>query len=323
MIKKERKEPLILRQLLALKTRLPSNHPKLPSINDHIKRYSAGYKGECSIDYYLSLLNEKDYCILHDLRLADPPNYFQMDTLILSKRFALILEVKNFTGELYFDSIFHQLIQKKEDGIKVFADPLLQLQRQESQFEKWLLNNGFCALPIFSVVVIANTQTKISTDQENTDVSEKVIHREFLPIKLKQIERFNKTIFLQEGEIKKLTRLILKQHTPHYSSILKKFQIAETELLKGVKCPKCGDLPLLRIHSNWYCKQCHSKHKDAHLQSLQEYYLLMNSSITSSKLREFINISSYPFATRILKSLNLSSLGRTKGRVYQLKDKEC
>lgn len=322
MIIKERKEPLILRQLVALKTRLPSNHPKLPSIDDQIQRFSAGYKGECSIDYYLSLLNEKDYYILHDLRLADPPNYFQMDTLILSKKFALILEVKNFRGELYFDSIFHQLIQKKEDEVKVFADPLLQLQRQENQLEKWLLNNGFHKLPIFSVVVIANPQTQISTNQENINVQEKVIHREFIPTKLKQIERLNQPTFLQEKEIKKLIRLLLKQHTPHYSSVLEKFQIAEAELQKGVKCPKCGKLPLVRIHSNWYCEQCHSKHKDAHLQSLQEYYLLMNSSITSSKLRDFINISSYSLATRILKALHLPSFGITKGRVYQLQDKE-
>ncbi|PKG21610.1 nuclease-related domain-containing protein [Niallia nealsonii] len=322
MIIKERKEPLILRQLLALKKRLPSNHPKLPSINDYIKRYSAGYKGECSIDYYLSLLDEKKYYILHDLRLADPPNHFQMDTLILSKKFALILEVKNFRGELYFDSIFHQLIQKKEDEIKVFADPLLQLQRQENQLEKWLLNNGFNTFPIFSAVVIANTQTKISTDQDNTHVGEKVIHREFIPAKLKQLEKLSQTIFLQEKELKRLTKLIRKQHTPHYSSVLEKFQINEAELLKGVRCPSCSKLPLLRIHSNWYCKQCHSKHKDAHLQSLQEYYLLINSSITSSKLRGFIQISSYPLATRILKSLHLPSFGITKGKVYQLKDKE-
>lgn len=321
MIIKERKEPLILRQLLALKTRLPSNHSKIPSIDDQIQRFSAGYKGECSIDYYLSLLNEKDYYILHDLRLADPPNYFQIDTLILTKRFALILEVKNFTGELYFDSTFHQLIQKKNGEVKVFADPLLQVQRQESQFEKWLLNNGFCNLPISSAVVIVNPQTKISTDQENIAIQEKVIHREFIPTKLKQIERLNKPNFLQEKEIKKLIRLLLKKHTPHYSSVLEKFQIAEAELLKGVRCPKCDKLPLLRIHSNWYCKQCHFKHKDAHLQSMQEYYLLIDSSITSSKLREFINISSYPLATRILKSLHLPSFGRTKGRVYQLKDK--
>ncbi|MGV3464645.1 MAG: nuclease-related domain-containing protein [Heyndrickxia sp.] len=38
------------------------------------------YNGEQSVDYFLSLLNEKKYFIFHDLRLQVNNHFFQIDT---------------------------------------------------------------------------------------------------------------------------------------------------------------------------------------------------------------------------------------------------
>lgn len=103
MIVKKRKVPLAIRKLRALTYRLPPNHPKLPLIMNDLKKREAGYKGECSIDFPLSFLEPKSYFIFHDLRLQDQSRFFQLDTLLISKKFALIIEVKNMAGSLYFD----------------------------------------------------------------------------------------------------------------------------------------------------------------------------------------------------------------------------
>ncbi|RFU60027.1 nuclease-related domain-containing protein [Bacillus sp. V59.32b] len=98
MIIKERKKPLKIQKLEALLRRLPSNHPKRQKISEELAKSLAGYYGEQSLDHYLSDLSESEYFILHDLRLSDKnERFFQLDSLLISSRFFLILEVKNIS----------------------------------------------------------------------------------------------------------------------------------------------------------------------------------------------------------------------------------
>ncbi|SFE88656.1 nuclease-related domain-containing protein [Alteribacillus iranensis] len=104
MIIKPRKVPLHLRKLRALERRLPHSHPKRPEIERDTAKWSAGYKGEQSIDDPLTFLPPHDFRILHDLHLYDGSHYFQIDTLIISSCFLLIIEVINISGTLIFDT---------------------------------------------------------------------------------------------------------------------------------------------------------------------------------------------------------------------------
>ena len=58
MIKKKRKIPRSILKLQALLRRLPTHHPQLPLINEDLKRRTAGYKGECSLDFPLGFRTE-------------------------------------------------------------------------------------------------------------------------------------------------------------------------------------------------------------------------------------------------------------------------
>ncbi|HEU5141363.1 MAG TPA: nuclease-related domain-containing protein, partial [Bacillales bacterium] len=143
MIKKERKIPLTIRKRTALLRRLPPSHPKRPQIEKQLAKYNAGYRGERSIEYYLSFLPEKQYHIFHDLRLTSGDHFFQLDTLLVSPSFILILEVKNISGTLHFDNTFHQLIRTIEDRKEGFNDPLLQVEHQKTQLANWLSQHKF------------------------------------------------------------------------------------------------------------------------------------------------------------------------------------
>ncbi|HZG72957.1 MAG TPA: nuclease-related domain-containing protein [Chondromyces sp.] len=100
MIIKERKKSIYLRQLEALVRRVPRGHGKREEILLMAKKAGKGYRGEQAIDYPLSFLSEDKYFILHDVRLLGGHHYFQLDTLILSEYFIVILEVKNISGIL-------------------------------------------------------------------------------------------------------------------------------------------------------------------------------------------------------------------------------
>lgn len=133
MIVKPRKIPLSIRKLEALIRRLPPYHPKLPFISEELNKKMAGYKGESSLDFYLGFLDPKQYFIFHDLRLKDDSRFFQIDTLIVTKSYLLIIEVKNIAGTIHFDPLFNQLIRIKEGKEMAFPDPLLQVKRHELQ----------------------------------------------------------------------------------------------------------------------------------------------------------------------------------------------
>ncbi|WP_108670273.1 nuclease-related domain-containing protein [Peribacillus acanthi] len=322
MIIKDLKVPISIHFLEALLRRLPPFHPKIPYLKEELNIRQAGYAGEIAMTFPLSFLDPKNYHIFRGIRLFDEKYHFQLDILVLSKQFILILEVKNYGGIIYFDPVFNQLIQTKEEKERSFPDPLIQAQRHKSQFTKWLATNGFSEIPIFPLVIISNPRTIIRTSPDNNSISNKVIHRDILPSKIKHFEKSNPLTRFSEKEIKKIIRLINKQHTEGESSIIEHYQIIKSDLQKGVFCPECNYLPTLRRHGTWYCPKCRSKNKDAHINALNDYKLLIGSTITNSELRDFFILESPAAASRLLQSLNLPFTGTFKNRVHKLSFKD-
>ena len=318
MIVKPREKPLSILKLQALLRRLPPSHPKVPMITSDLRKREAGYKGECSIDYSLSFLDEKEYWIFHDLRLRDHQYFFQVDTLIMTSKGIILIEVKNMKGTLHFDSELHQLIRSLDGEEQAFPDPLLQVQRHEEQFKRWLQNQKVKLPPIYSLIVISNPQTIIRLSPRDRKLQEKILHREYLHFKILQINESLKEPVLQEKEKKKIGRLLKRNHTAEEFSVLSRYGLEKEEVIQGVICEECGTVPLLKCRKGWSCSKCDMLSRDAHIPALNDYKLLFGDSITNGQLREFLVIPSSGEATRLLRSLNLQSDGKTKGKVYCL-----
>ena len=321
MIIKKREIPLSILKLQALLRRLPKTHPKVPLLQENLAKRQSGYNGEKALDYPLSFLSEKDYYILHDLRLKDSGHYFQMDTLILNSNFLVIVEVKNISGTVYFDPVFHQLIRTKDGEETAFKDPISQLKRQELHLKNWLAKNDLPTLPILSLVVISNEKTIIRTADNYKDATEKVLHADHLPNKLQQFEKMYQVKRLTGKQIKKACRSLKKADEPLQLSYLEQYDITYDELVKGVFCPSCQSHPMIRVYGSWNCPSCGNKDKDAHILALQDYILLVGTTITNRKLRDFLMIHSPNLATRLLQMLNLPSEGSTRDRIYSLNKK--
>lgn len=316
LIVKKCSVPIKITAIEALLPRLAPNHPKRPALESELSSRMAGYWGEQATSSILEALPEKEFFIFHDIRLESNPYPVQMDLLILSSTFILILEVKNIAGELNFDDSFNQLVRTYNNQTDGFDNPVQQVNLQRKKLQAWLSAKKIPAIPIEVLVVSANPKAVLRA--ENKRFSEIVIRKSNLTSKIEHLTHMHSQEILPKKELKKLKDSLLKAHTPYVPNILEVYHISPNELALGVLCPNCSALPMTRKWGKWVCSHCSSSLRDAHLLTLRDYALLIKPVITNRELRRFLQIKSASIAAKILDHLNLPSSGSTKDRVYHL-----
>src|SRR5690606_12206460 len=126
---KEISKSKLLLESEVIYSRLSPNHNQYAIFErDYLNRLS-GFNGEKSLEYYFSFLPEKDFLIFHGPRLKGAIHHFQMDFLLLTHQYFLIVEVKNLSGKITFNE-FNQMIQEKDGELKRYDDPVLQVEHQ-------------------------------------------------------------------------------------------------------------------------------------------------------------------------------------------------
>lgn len=319
MVVKDRELPLIIPKLLALLRRLALDHLLRPKIEESLRNYQSGHKGEVSLDFYLSYLPEKETYILHSLRLPDKKlRYYQIDTLIITSKFILILEIKNLAGTLIFDPLNHQLIQQINNKENVYEDPVLQAERQKQYIAACLSSNHFPQIPIIPLVVISNSSSQIKFTVNDKKYQQKIIRSTVLPQRFDSLNAYYNKICLTDKDIRKLSRQLIKNHSPLDVNVLEKFKINPSEIITGVHCNKCFFIPMHGHYGTWTCVNCGHVCKDALIDALYDYALLYGKEITNAEARRFLQIDSISIITKLFKKLNLEYTGTFKDRVYHL-----
>ena len=319
MMKKAIQIPLKVESLEAALLRLSKNYVKRPRVEQELGIAKAGYFGEKSIDYYLKDFSSNHFHILHDLRLRiSNDNFFQIDILINTPNYLLIIEVKNYIGTLYFEGNFKQLIREKNGVEEGMENPIPQVINQQRKLKKWLDINNLPSLPIIPLVVIANPTTIIKASSDYKEALEMVYLADNLPAKILSIQQTFNTRRKIIHDLDSFSNHLINCHEPKEVDILQQLKIPESAILTGVYCPNCLALPMSRKKGSWHCPKCLFVSKDAHILSLKHYYLLLGKTITNQKLRTFLHLPSPYTASRILRSMNLKYTGSTKFRQYEL-----
>ncbi|MGF6954116.1 hypothetical protein QF028_006621 [Neobacillus sp. B4I6] len=317
MIIKERTKPLIMLILEALLRRLPYSHQKYQQILEELGRRQAGYLGEKSLDYYYRDLPQQKYMILHDLNLPDGDYNCQIDTLLLTPEFALTIDVKNMAGKLIFDTENEQFIQINNGNEKGFPYPIAQGERHQKYLQKLLAEHHFPPVPVEYLVVISNSYTTYAVTGKNTHkVKPRVCKADVFLNKITLLEKQYPNPLLTAKDLRKLCRLLVKKNTIPTSFVLNKYGIQKCDLLTGVHCPTHSNHSLVRKNQKWYCPACDTFSKDAHINALNDYFLLFGPTITNKQFREFAHIKSHDIAKRLLKSCNLLHSGNYRFRSY-------
>jgi ribosomal protein L37AE/L43A len=316
LIEKERTYPIRLLMYEALIERILPNHPKIPLIESDYKARRAGFKGELQTDYRLSFLPEKGFHVFRDLRLLNGKWHFQIDTLILTLRYILLIETKAYSGTLFFDKHSEQMIQTKNDQEKSYDNPINQVRMQAWHLKRWLVNHKFSVPPIYQLVAISNSSTIIKVSDRS--LNNLIVKGDVLLSRVLQIDDTNSNPSYTDKEVKKLSKSLLKNHSSHYPDILKQYSLTPDDLHKGVQCPSCLSYGMNREKWVWRCPVCEHKSKTAHHKTVKELFLLISPTIKNQMCREFCSGISSKTASDLLISLNLPFTGTTNGRIYHM-----
>ncbi|MED1864080.1 nuclease-related domain-containing protein [Fictibacillus nanhaiensis] len=321
MIKKTRTKPLKLLKFEALLERILPSHNQKQLIESSYRKYLAGFRGELSLDYFLSELPHDDYHIFHDLRIPRNDNsqlYFQLDAVIIHSKFCIIIEVKNLIGNLYFDHQYDQIVRTREGIDETFPDPVNQVEIQKNHFSNWLLRHKFPRIPIHTLVVITNPKSYIRISPKYGKNAKKIIRGRTLPNKIKEIEKLESEVILQKRDLKRISSMLLKVHTSHNPDILKLFNIHRNEILTGVFCPNCTQVALIRIKRNWLCASCSNTCLNAHKKAIIDYALLFSPVVKNKDLRSFLHMESQSSVKKLLYSMKLKPTGERKAATYTI-----
>ncbi|MDF2946827.1 MAG: hypothetical protein K0S51_1506 [Bacillales bacterium] len=315
---KKVEKPLKISGLEALLRRISANHPSREKIIEDLSMCRAGFYGEQSLEYFLNQLPQNEFRIFHNLRF-ETPTIFQIDFFLLSKKFILILEVKNMVGKLEFDEGFGQLIQIKSSGeTKIYNDPVLQASGHKLNLEKMLLSSNLNFPPITYLVVMTKQNSLITVKSQNQNYIKKIIRSNKLLNKITELSLQHSKELITEKELKKITKFLLKSNQEREQNLLEDYGIEQSDLIMGVICDQCSKTPMKRICGRWLCLNCKFISYDSHLSTLNDYILLIENKITNNSFRRLTRIESSYTSNRLLKKMGLNSEGDKRHRVYHL-----
>ncbi|NYE06126.1 rubredoxin [Bacillus niacini] len=309
---KERSDSLTLMGLIAAQSRLPDKHPMISVIASKQSILEAGIGGEQQVAdvlgrYRFPFRNN----IFHDLSLSSD-TYFQIDHLLKTPHYGVVLETKNLAGSLEFRDNPPQLIQKREDGqIKYYESPVVQLERNIELFSAWLSERNI-DLPLYGAIVLAYPKQHVDIPPADT----KILFPNLVPPFIKSLPREGKG--LDTSTFNWLSSELLRCHQTYIPKpVCESYQIPVSAIKPGVRCVSCGNIGMNKIPRSWHCPVCKVTNHLAHEQTLNEWFLVVKRTITNRECREFLGVDIYT-ANRILNSMNFICKGTFKDRVYKM-----
>lgn len=292
IIKKRNKNELD--QYEALISRMRPDHPKFREVESDFARRKKGYIGERQVDYYLEDL-APEMTILQDLNLTVEGKNMQLDNLLISQHAAYIVEVKNFTGSITFDTELQQFT-RDERG---FRHPIQQAELQKQRLQAWLQEMNLPPIPIYYFIAISDPSTIIKVEGNKEEIAKVVAHAAHIPNKIKQHEARGSN--QQPIQHQKLGHYLMKAARKREYNLMRNYEIRPEDILPGVRCPGCGYLGMRRLYGKWQCPKCKMISIEAHKRAISDYLFLIQPTISNRECRRFLNISSKNIATKLLK----------------------
>src|SRR5699024_3015082 len=309
--------PKHILQAQALDRRSSGNHPFKDKISKRAMNRLSGYKGEQSMDFHLQFLPEDYFFIFHYVRLPDEYGYFQLDFLLLSHHFFLIMEVKNIHLNMNFDNM-GQAFRNRDGEVELFENPVEQVNLQHIRLLNWLRKYNFPPVPIEKIVVYSRDDTYLRNIANDKVISAIVMHRDKVIPKIKSFMKKYQSPLISETELMELSYQLLKEQKDEADDGMNKFNISYNDLVKGVFCTKCGTFPIMWKNGLWRCHVCGTTSKKAHLSTLADYALLVKIYINNREMREFSQLKSVYTAKRLLQQEGFEQYGSTSGRRYKI-----
>ncbi|WP_177184383.1 nuclease-related domain-containing protein [Psychrobacillus sp. OK032] len=252
------------------------------------------------------------FYVFHNISLYSEVN-FQMDILIITPFYALILEVKNISGEIEISTNPAELVRTKPNGEKnSFNSPVPQLEEYIYQLSQLFRSNKL-NIPIYGAITFAFASSYVKKAPSNSVFLLTNEVRKFIR-EIKTDKRI-----LADNELDKLKNWLLQKNNEYNSLPLSNhFAINPQDIVTGVECPFCGYLGMKKVIRNWACPRCRNFSKYAHEQTLKDYFLIYKNTINNEECRRFFHLQDKHEATRILKNPKLIKTGIARSTKYTM-----
>lgn len=250
---------------------------------------------------------------MKDLTLEISPKYFiQLDTLILTPKRAILLEIKNYTGTVFFDETSGKTTIISPDGQSEKFDCVIhQLDRATNGVNRWLQQQQV-NLPVEPILIMANQQTEISKMPTYVE-----------PIFAKQLPRYIRNFpetpdVVSRQQIATIANELRRSQVNwRYKSGCEKYKIAPSTLKRGVLCLNCNAIMKRSRGRTWLCNRCKELSKGALEQAVADWYILLSNTLTNKQLRYFLELNSNSAASLIFRKLRLTRTGKPPNTIYR------
>lgn len=307
-----RGEPRMLVGLPRLIARLPVNRSEKDEFEGLYQRVKIGFSGELKVDYFLESLGlPNSVRVLKNIELSvGEDSSFQIDTLIISAKYILLLEVKNIAGELTFESSPHQLVRNLKGQITKMDCPITQLVNTKSYFEKWLRQRGF-QVAVIGKVILANQQAFVKSAPKDAPI----LFMKELPSILRKLESYS-DIMGEEERLHLIEKIKQDQVVYDPFPLSEYFRLDPNLLKKNQLCPNCN-LSLVYVnHKTRHCTNCRVDVRTNYESALQDWFMVFKGTITNRECQEFLGLKTRHQASHAIKVAGLKKVGQSVATKY-------
>lgn len=212
--------------------------------------------------------------------------YIQIDTLIITRSYILIVEVKNIIGTIHFKTSPNQLIRTLNEKITPFKCPIIQLERNQDGIQTWL-NQTQWNIPIYTILVFASDRAII----ENAPTHQAILFAKNLPLFIQKLNKLPPQV--TNNQFQKMKEIITRKNTVFVEKPLcEKYGIDPMELKKGILCMHCGEQLYRITERQWRCEACRQIDKDPIPRNIEDLFILMKQEITTKECMYLLRLNS-------------------------------
>lgn len=210
-----------------------ANTEEMNRIHEQIKLLELGLKGENSVLFELQNAFLPLH-ILHDVRVIHNDFKAQIDFVVLTRKFILLIEVKNYYGNILVNEK-DEFIRQVYKGNKLvfqegFYSPVRQVERQAEVFEAYMKEMGAVTrTPIKHVVVFTNNRTVLNTKKASKHVKEKIMRVDGLVKFIKQELEKDSPVKFMDNRMQEMSDYIKASHV---ELIVDDIDVVEQKLLQ-------------------------------------------------------------------------------------------
>lgn len=312
MILLDRKKSEKIALLEAFIRRSPSDETKFGRIVSNLSKAKSGLVGEERVDReWIDIQVNFPHVLIHGLETENVVGFqHQIDSIFICQYFVFVMEIKNYSGFIEFDEKTHQFIKKNfEGGVEAYSNPIDQVRRHRYFIQSILWSLGF-DLPIVCGIIFANPKSILGEILVN-DVL--VFHVVGLRHKLEMLLKRHVDVKITFEQMMSIGHYLKSMHKNRPWKVT----MDQEKLRKGVLCSNCSYCVIMTYHhGRWNCPRCGNRGCIELLEALDDYRLLWGEQISNREFREFVGLTSEKTAFRILKSLNLKSIGANRNKKY-------